>query len=116
MLADFLIWMTRCRASWSRSFTCINSFADTYHAWREKGGAYEDVAGFAKSATDAEIAEQGFVLTPGRFVGNAERAPDAEAFEVKMKRLTAELAEQMRQGAILDEAIRINMAKVGHGW
>lgn len=94
----------------------IARIADTYHAWREKGGAYVDVAGFAKSATDAEIAEQGFVLTPGRFVGNAERAPDAEAFDVKMKRLTAELAEQMRQGAILDEAIRINMAKVGHGW
>ena len=39
--------------------------------WRgEKGaGPYADVPGLCKSATAAEIATHGYVLTPGRFVG-----------------------------------------------
>ena len=88
----------------------IAKIADTYHAWREKDGAYADEAGFAKSATVAEIALQGHVLTPGRYVGAAEAEDDGEPFEAKMKRLTAELAAQMKDGAALDERIRSNLA------
>jgi type I restriction enzyme M protein len=50
----------------------IGQIADTYHAWRNQGGGYEDTLGFCKSATLEEIRRHYWVLTPGRYVG-AER-------------------------------------------
>ncbi|HRI90511.1 MAG TPA: class I SAM-dependent DNA methyltransferase [Accumulibacter sp.] len=94
----------------------IDKIADTYHAWREVGGRYQDVPGFAKSASLAEIAAQGFVLTPGRYVGTEAAEEDEEGFDAKMTRLTKALREQMAEGAALDERIRKALAGVGHGW
>ena len=54
-------------------------------------GVYSDVAGFCKSATTAEIAAHGHVLTPGRYVGAEEVEDDGDPFEEKMPRLVAEL-------------------------
>jgi len=88
--------------------------ADTYHGWRNKGGAYEDVAGFCKSATLAEIKGHDFVLTPGRYVGAEEVEDDGEAFVEKMDRLTSELSAQMIEGAKLDEAIRKALGGLGY--
>ena len=94
----------------------IDKIADTYHAWREVGGRYQDVPGFAKSATLAEVAAQGFVLTPGRYVGTEAAEDDEEGFDAKMTRLTTALREQMAEGAALDERIRKALAGVGYGW
>ncbi len=94
----------------------IAKVADTYHAWREKSGGYTDVAGFAKAASVAEVAAQGFVLTPGRYVGTEEAEADDEAFDAKMARLTKALRDQMIDGAALDERIGKVLAGVGHGW
>jgi type I restriction enzyme M protein len=94
----------------------IDKIADTYHAWREVGGRYQDVPGFAKSATLAEVAAQGFVLTPGRYVGTEAAEEDEEGFDAKMTRLTKALREQMAEGAALDDRIRKALAGVGHGW
>ena len=77
----------------------IAKIADAYHAWRETGGRYADEPGFCKSATTEEIAAQGYVLTPGRYVGTAAAEEDDEPFEEKMERLTATLREQMAEGA-----------------
>ncbi len=76
----------------------IARIAGTYHAWRGEEGAgdYEDVAGFCKSAATEQIAEHGYVLTPGRYVGAAEAEDDGEPFNEKMKRLTAELRGAVR--------------------
>ena len=70
----------------------IQKIVSTYHAWRGdkgRGQDYEDVAGFCKSATTAEIAAHGHVLTPGRYVGAEEVEDDGEPFEEKMPRLAA---------------------------
>ncbi|MGO8684477.1 MAG: N-6 DNA methylase, partial [Thermoleophilia bacterium] len=96
----------------------IARIAGTYHAWRGEPGAqgtagYADVPGFSKSATTDEIAEHGYVLTPGRYVGAVEAEDDGEPFDEKMKRLTAELAEQFAESAKLEEEIRANLASLG---
>ncbi len=62
----------------------IGRITRAYHAWRgeAEAGAYEDVPGFCRSAPIEEIAEQGYVLTPGRYVGVAEAEDDGEPFGV----------------------------------
>jgi type I restriction enzyme M protein len=94
----------------------VAKIADAYHAWRETGGRYADEPGFCKSVTTEEIAAQGHVLTPGRYVGTAAPEEDDEPFADKMARLTATLREQMEEGSRLNERIRQALAGVGHGW
>jgi len=94
----------------------IQKIASTYHAWRgDKGaGKYEDVAGFCKSATVAEISSHGHVLTPGRYVGAAEVEDDGEPFDAKMRRLVAELASQRAEATRLDAEISANLGALGY--
>ncbi len=88
--------------------------ADIYHAWRgESNKKYQDIPGFCKSATIDQIRKQQWILTPGRFVGTEEEEDDEEAFSGKMKRLTSELSEQMKQGQKLDDEIKKNLQSIG---
>ena len=94
----------------------IEKIAGTVHAWRSDGevkDSYEDVAGFCYSAKLEEIEKNGFVLTPGRYVGAAQQDDDDEPFDQKMKRLTALLKQQQQEGAKLDAAIARNLARLG---
>ncbi len=95
----------------------LKKIVGAYHAWRgEKGaGKYADVAGFCKSATTAEIAAHGHVLTPGRYVGAEAVEDDGEPFEEKMTRLVAELRAQFDESAKLESAIRANLKGLGYG-
>jgi type I restriction enzyme M protein len=107
----------------------ITKIVTTYHSWKHDGGEfdaemckrgilyqpvlpYADVAGFCKSATTAEIAAHGFVLTPGRYVGAEEVEDDGEPFEQKMNRLVAELNSQFEESAKLEKAIRANLSNL----
>ncbi len=95
----------------------ITRIASTYHAWRHDpdiDAEYVDVPGFCRSATLSEVAEQGHVLTPGRYVGASDEEEDGEPFDEKMKRLTDELREQMASGQRLDAEIRANLKRVGY--
>lgn len=93
----------------------LERISGTYHCWRGADGAgdYEDVPGFCKSATTAEIAAHGYVLTPGRYVGAEEVEDDGEPFEQKMPRLVAELTAQFAESAKLEAAIRANLRNFG---
>ena len=95
----------------------LEKISGTYHHWRGVNGAcsYEDVPGFCKSATTAEIAAHGHVLTPGRYVGAEEVEKDGEPFEEKMPRLVAELEAQFAESAKLEQAIRANLRGLGYG-
>jgi len=95
---------------------------ETYHAWRGDAqivnrkseiANYSDIPGFCKSATTAEIAAHGHVLTPGRYVGAEEVADDGEPFEEKMPRLVAELHAQFAESAKLEQAIKRNLEGLG---
>ena len=96
--------------------------ADTYHGWRGNPVAqvfnlwpYEDVPGFCKSATLADIRSHGHILTPGRYVGAEAQEDDGEPFEAKMQRLTATLREQQAEAVELDAAIAANLKELGYG-
>jgi type I restriction enzyme M protein len=95
----------------------IEKIAGTVHAWRGDGevpDAYEDVAGFCYSGKLEEIEKNGFVLTPGRYVGAADQDDDDEPFDQKMKRLTALLKQQQEEGAKLDQQIGENLKRLGY--
>jgi len=106
----------------------LEKITSTYHAWRgvastknkEPGTktptvAYADVAGFCKSATTAEIAAHGHVLTPGRYVGAEEVEDDGDPFEEKMPRLAEELNPQFAESAKLEKRIMKNLQGLGYG-
>lgn len=95
----------------------IERIANTYHAWRGErdAGEYADIPGFCKSATLEEIREHGHALTPGRYVGAEAPADDDEAFDAKMRRLTATLREQQTEAVRLDLIIAANLKGLGYG-
>jgi type I restriction enzyme M protein len=107
----------------------IEKIVRTYHNWKldiEMGEVvkgdkvsmvdpdpsliYADIPGFCKSATTAEIAAHGHVLTPGRYVGAEEIEDDGDPFEEKMPRLVAELHAQFAEAAQLEQAIKSNLS------
>ena len=95
----------------------IAKIGDTVHAWRGDGevsDAYENVAGFCYNAKLEEIEKNGFVLTPGRYVGAADIEDDGEGFEEKMRRLTGLLRQQQEEGARLDQQIAENLRRLGY--
>ena len=94
----------------------ISLIAGAYHSWRGEQGTeqYADVAGFCKTATTAEIAENGFVLTPGRYVGAAPEVADAEPFESKMRRLTDELGQLLAKSSSLEQSLRESFGVLGY--
>jgi type I restriction enzyme M protein len=47
-------------------------------------------------------------------VGAEVQEDDGEPFEEKMKRLTAQLCQQMEEGRKLDAAIKANMKELGY--
>ncbi len=113
----------------------IAKIAGTYHAWKgaplpqgegtgvrenallpspppEGRRGYADIPGFCKSVTLEEIRAQGYVLTPGRYVGAAEVEEDEEPFEQKLARLTKELEAQFEEGKRLEAQIRANLKRL----
>ncbi len=96
----------------------ISRIAGTYHAWRpEKGvSAYADVPGFCKSATTAEIAAHGHILTPSRYVGTEEVGDDGDPFEEKMPRLVADLHAQFAESAKIEQGHQGKPAERSPSW
>jgi type I restriction enzyme M protein len=73
----------------------------------ERGEPEEKIneIGFAKVATIEEVAKNGYVLTPGRYVGIKLYEEDV-SFEEKMSQYSKELSELLRKEAELTEKIR----------
>lgn len=87
--------------------------SEIYHAWRGEGGRYEDMPGLCKSASLDDVRKNGWILTPGRYVGTEVEEEDDEVFDEKMKRLTSELSQLMNQGQKIDEEIKKNLDALG---
>lgn len=82
----------------------IAKIQGTVQSWKT-GEGYDDVAGFCKSASLEEIEKNGFVLTPGRYVGASADEIDLEPFPEKLNRLTQNLEKFRNESKTLDEEI-----------
>lgn len=108
------------RAERALSEEDIATIADTYRAWRgqslaEPGEAlrqYEDVPGFCKSVTLAEIKAADYALTPGRYVGTAAAEDDGVDLDGKVKLLTRGLVAALDESARLDAVVREQLARL----
>ncbi len=94
------------------SDTDIAQIADTYHAWRNHSGGYEDMPGFAKAASLDEIKHHDFVLTPGRYVGTEEAEADDEPVAERIKRLTSDLYAEFDRGRQLEDEVRRRLGQL----
>lgn len=92
----------------------IAQISETYHRWRSQPEAleargleaYEDVAGFCKSADLELIRKYDHVLTPGRYVGAAEVEDDGVPFEEKFVALRERLTKQISDALELSETVQ----------
>lgn len=73
---------------------------------------YEDVPGFCKSVTLADIKAADYALTPGRFVGMPPAPEDAEPLDEKIARLTAQLEEQFAESDRLQATVREQLGRL----
>ena len=89
----------------------ILRIANTYKQFVE--GTLTDEKGFCAVVDTAKIAEQDYILTPGRYVGIAEQEQDSEPFEEKMTRLTTELSVLFEQSHALEEEIKKQLGSIG---
>ena len=94
----------------------IKRIADAVRAWRgqKEYGKYKDILGFCKAATLEEIRKNGYILTPGRYVGVAPEEDDGIPFEEKMKKLTGELKQYFGESKKLEKEIEGNIKKINH--
>ncbi|QHF55352.1 MULTISPECIES: class I SAM-dependent DNA methyltransferase [Streptococcus] len=89
----------------------IQKIAKTFEYFQE--GTLENEKGFCAVVDTKAIANQDYILTPGRYVGIEDKEEDSEPFEEKMERLTVELSEMFKQSHILEEEIRQRLGEIG---
>ena len=75
-------------------------------------GEYKDILGLCKCATRAEIAEKGYSLTPGAYVGVAPVEDDGVDFAERMKEIHNELLTLQAESNELMETISKNMKEM----
>jgi len=92
----------------------IARIARTYHAWRGEVGltAYADLPGFCKSATTTEIQENGYALTPGRYVGAQAETADGEAFDLQLERISLDLERLFDESGHLQREIQEHLREI----
>lgn len=76
-------------------------------------GEYSDIPGLCRVAERAEIAEKGYSLTPGAYVGVAAVEDDGVDFAARMAEIHQELLALQAQSNELMETISKNMKEMG---
>ncbi len=89
----------------------IEKISVTYHNWRNPDGNYEDIPGFCVSAPISKVAELDYVLTPGRYVGLANDEDEFD-FKERFQTLKAELENQFKEEAELNNTILANLSRI----
>jgi type I restriction enzyme M protein len=92
----------------------IQKIATTVRAYRgDQKEEFEEEKGFCSIADIDEIADNRYIVTPGRYVGVKDTGGDEEPFEKKMERLSAELRENFQKSNELQEKIDRSLQEVG---
>ena len=86
----------------------IEKIKDTVQAWKS-GDDFEDISGFCRSASLKEIEKNGFVLTPGRYVGTGDSEEEGEEFSEKFNRLSKQLKNYQAEAQKLNNSINLNL-------
>ena len=76
-------------------------------------GEYRDILGLCKRATREEIAEKGYSLTPGAYVGVAPTENDGVDFAERMAEIHSELLTLQEESNELMNTISKNMKEMG---
>ena len=76
-------------------------------------GEYRDILGLCKLADRAEIAEKGYSLTPGAYVGVAPVEDDGVDFAARMAEIHSELITLQAESNALMDTISKNMKEMG---
>ena len=76
-------------------------------------GEYKDVLGLCKLADSTEIAEKGYSLTPGAYVGVSPVEDDGVDFAARMAEIHSELLTLQAESNELMETISRNMKEMG---
>jgi type I restriction enzyme M protein len=63
----------------------------------------------------AEIAEAGYALTPGRYVGTSVDEEDEQAFEERIAELVAQIREDFAENERLTAEVRRALGAVKYG-
>jgi type I restriction enzyme M protein len=92
----------------------VERIAGTYREFRRKG-VPQEVPGFCRAASVAEVRDHRFALSPGRFVGSAEDDDQDEPFEERYPRLVGQLEAEFRESDELQSRIRSLLAGVPRG-
>lgn len=92
----------------------IQKIANTVRSWRGEKEAreYKDIAGVCKASNLEEIAKNGYILTPGRYVGVPEEEDDGIPFAEKMKALNKELVGYFEESNKMEKEILGNLGKI----
>ena len=78
-----------------------------------KSGEYRDIPGLCKIATREEIAEKGYSLTPGAYVGVPPTEDDGVQFASRMGEIHRELLTLQEESGKLMDVISRNMKEMG---
>ncbi len=94
----------------------IGRIARVYHSWRGDAGSppFQDLPGFARSATIEDIRYHRFALVPGRYVGFAEQLSSTWSND-DLSREIAELRSRLDQVARASEAAMATIWEVLDG-
>jgi len=91
----------------------IAKIGNTFESWAN--GEYEDVDGYCKSVSRAEIAKNNDALSPGRYIGTEDSDSESdEDFETRMTDLTALLSEQLEESHRLEELVIKQLKGLGY--
>lgn len=103
----------------------IQKITGTYQAWKSgitPVGAqravpvseYADLPGFCKSAIVEEIRAQGYILTPGRYVGTEEADSDKKSFDEQFVSLKTNLLNEFLLSDELEQKIQKLLSKISY--
>lgn len=92
----------------------IERIASIYRGYRRLESPVH-VPGFCRVATTDEVRGNGYLLSPGPYVGSEDMDEDDEPFDVRFPRLLQHLESQFEEAARLETIIRSSLPGVRNG-